>query len=128
IQVVTRESGVGVRNALQQAVMGRRRFTPTALVYPGNRELREAIATEPLAVGFLPASWLDDQVKPLTLEGMSHEWVALNVPGYPMVLPIYLVTDGDSDPDVVAFQEFILGEAGAALMGGRYGLPQKGTS
>ncbi len=107
--------------------MGRRRFTPTALVYPGNRELRDAVAAEPLAIGFLPASWLDDQVKALTLEGMSYEWVALNVPGYPIVLPIYVVTDSYPGADVVAFQEFILGEAGAELMGGRYGLPQKGA-
>lgn len=127
IQIMTREAGVGVRDALQQAVMGRRRFTPTALVFPGNRELREEVATDPLAIGFLPASWLDNRVKALTLEGMSHEWVALNVPGYPMVLPIYLLTAEAASPDVAAFQDFVLSEAGAELMNGRYGMPQKGT-
>ncbi|MEZ4769088.1 MAG: substrate-binding domain-containing protein [Caldilineales bacterium] len=125
IQVVTREAGVGVRNALQQAVMGRRRFTPTALVYPGNRELHDAVADDPLAIGFLPASWLDDRVKALTLEGMSHDWVALNVPGYPAVLPIYFVTPDDPSPEVAALGDFVTGESGAVLIQGRYGQPER---
>ena len=124
IQVVTREAGVGVRNALQQAVMGRRRFTPTALVYPGNREMLEKLAADPLAIGFLPASWLDERVKALTLDGMSHDWVALNVPGYPAVLPIFFVTTDEASPDVAALRDFVAGEEGAALMNGHYGHPR----
>lgn len=124
IQVVTREAGVGVRNALQQTVMGRRRFTPTALVYPGNREILEKLAADPLAIGFLPANWLDERVKALTLDGMSHQWVALNVPGYPAVLPIFLVAPDEAGPQVAALRTFVTGEAGAALMAGRYGRPR----
>ena len=123
IQVITREAGVGVRNALQQAVMGRRRFTPTAIVLPGNREILEEVAADPLAIGFLPASWLDDRVKALTLEGMSHDWVALNVPGYPAVLPLFFVTPDDPSPEAAALRDFVAGEAGAALLAERYGLP-----
>ncbi len=124
IQVVTREAGVGVRNALQQAVMGRRRFTPTALVYPGNREMLEKLAADPLAIGFLPASWLDERVKALTLDGMSHDWVALNVPGYPAVLPIFLVAPDQAGSEVAALRDFVTSEAGAALMAGHYGQPR----
>lgn len=127
IQVLTREAGGGVRGALQETIMGRRRLTPTALVFPGNRELREALAADPDAIGFLPASWLDPRVKALTLEGMSHEWVALNVPGYPAVLPIYLVAPVDLSPDVAALREFILSEAAAQSMQGQYGAPPKET-
>ena len=127
IQVLTREAGVGERNTLQQAVMGRRRLTPTALVFPGNRELREALAADPDAIGFLPASWLDERVKALTLDGMSHEWVALNVPGYPMVLPIYFVAADHPSAEVAALRDFIAGETGAELMQGRYGAPPQRT-
>lgn len=123
IQVLTREPKVAERTTFEQAAMGRRQITPTALVLPGNRELLEALAADPLAIGYLPANWLDARVKALTLEGASHEWVALNVPGYRAPLPIYAVTAGPPADAAAALLEFALSPAGAELMAGRYGRP-----
>lgn len=125
IEVLTREDGVGERTAFQQTVMRRRQITPTALVLPGDRELLEALASEPEAIGYLPASWLDDRVKALTLEGMSHDWVALNVPGYPLTLPIALATPAEPAPEVEALRQFALSKAGGELLAGRFGLPRE---
>ena len=107
-----------MRDAFVAAIMGRRPITPSALVIPGNQQMRDALTADPLAIGYLPASWLDDSVKSLTLDGVSHQWVALNTPGYPITLPLYFVTADQPSDEAAALLAFLSGANGARTAAG----------
>lgn len=42
-------------------------FASTALIAPGAKQVRESLATDPAAIGFLPRKWLDSSVKEIQL-------------------------------------------------------------
>lgn len=44
-------------------------FASTALIAPGARQVRESLASDPAAIGFLPRKWLDSSVKEILLTG-----------------------------------------------------------
>jgi phosphate transport system substrate-binding protein len=116
IEVYARESGAGPRTVLEQIVLDGRALSPMALVVPGEQELLDAVAGNPRAVGLVPVSWLDERVKPLTLNGASPEAARQTSSGYPLLLPIYLLSARSPSADVVEFQRFVRGREGQAAL------------
>lgn len=120
VQVLTREPGAGPRTALVDALLGARPLTPTAIVLPDDSQVLARVANDPNAIAVLPAAWLDDQVRAVTIDGRGHDWVARQWPDYPLELPIYLLTPDEPQADVVALAGFLLGPAGQQVVSRRY--------
>lgn len=120
VQVITREPGAGPRTALVAALLGARPLTPTAIVLPDDGQVLARVAGDRNAIAVLPAAWLDGQVRALTIDGRGPDWVARQWPGYPLELPIYLLTAGAPQADVAALSGFLLGPAGQQVVSRRY--------
>ncbi len=85
IQVLTREQGAGPRQAMADAFLGNRPLTPTALVLPDDQQVLAHVAADSQAIAALPAAWLDERVRALSIDGRSPDWVMRQWPGYPAV-------------------------------------------
>jgi phosphate transport system substrate-binding protein len=120
IQVVTREEGAGPRLALVEAFLGARQLTPTAIVLPDDHQIAARVAGDPEAIAVLPASRLDQQVKAVEIDGRGPEWVARQWPGYPVELPIHLLTASTPAPETAALRDWLLGPRGQRLVSQRY--------
>ena len=50
--------------------MGKTEITPAALVQDSNGSVREIVAGDPNAIGYISAGLVDDRVKALTIDGV----------------------------------------------------------
>jgi len=120
IQVLAREPGAGPREAMAGAFLGARPLTPTALILPDDQQIRARVAADRQAIGLLPATWLDDSVRAVTIDGRGPDWVMRQWPGYPAELPIYLLTPESLSPDAAALADYLLGDRGQRLISRSY--------
>jgi hypothetical protein len=67
-QIWTYPSGHELRNLFDKVVMGENATNANALLAPNPAAMFEAIAADPLAVGYIPASWLDKDIQIITIE------------------------------------------------------------
>ncbi len=69
IDLITREEGSGTREAFEHLVMGKQEITPAALVQDSNGSVREIVAGDPHALGYISAGLVDDRVRALAIDG-----------------------------------------------------------
>lgn len=116
IQVLAREPGAGPRAAMTGAFLGARPLTPTALILPDDQQIRARVAADRQAMATLPAAWLDDSVRAVTIDGRGPDWVMRQWPGYPAELPIYLLAPESVSADAATLREYLLGARGQRLI------------
>jgi phosphate transport system substrate-binding protein len=117
IVVVSREEGSGTRGAFEEMVMGEEAvIVDTAILQPSNGALKTTVSTTDDAVGFLSFGYLDDSVKALDIDGIAAT-VANALNGtYPIVRPLNMMTDGEPGELAAAFLDFVLSDAGQAIV------------
>ena len=116
IQVLTREAGAGPRQVVADTLLGQRPMTPMAIVLPDDQQVLARVAGDPQAIAALPAAWLDNSVRAVTIDGRGPDWVMRQWPGYPAELPIYLLTPESISPNAAALRAYLLGERGQQLV------------
>ena len=116
ITVVAREEGSGTRAAFEELVMDDALITEGAILQPSNGAVRTTISVTPGAIGFLSFGYLDDQTKPLAVDGIlpTEEFAASG--SYTIVRPLNMVTNGNPEGIAAAFLEFIMSEDGQAIV------------
>ncbi len=70
LHIISREDGSGTRAAFERLVMGERRTSPAAIVVHSSAAMLASVARQPGAIGYLAASWLDNSVHALSIEGI----------------------------------------------------------
>ncbi len=70
IDVINREEGSGTREAFEHLVMGKAEVSPAAMVQDSNGAVREIVAGDPNAIGYLSAGLVDNRVKAVTIDGV----------------------------------------------------------
>jgi len=123
INVVTREEGSGTRAAFEELVMGGRRIAASALVQYSTVSVRQMVAADAGAIGYVSMGLLDASVKAVRLDGVAPSEAAIEAGRYPLVLPFLFVTVGSPNPAARAFIEWIVGPEGRALTRGEGLLP-----
>jgi phosphate transport system substrate-binding protein len=116
ITVVTREEGSGTRGAFQDLVMGKTRIFNGAITQDSNGTVREIVAHDPAAVGFISLGLVNDQVRALRLDGAAANGENIRNGSYKLVRPFLFVTRGEPSGTAKAFIEFILSDEGQALV------------
>lgn len=115
INVVTREDGSGTRAAFEELVMGGRRITSTALVQDSTGSVRQMVAADPAAIGYISMGLVDASVKAVALDGVAPGEAAIDAGRYPLVRPFLFLTVGTPGPEARAFIEWIVGPEGREL-------------
>ena len=115
IRVITRETGSGTRSSFEQ-IIGNVSLLKEALVQDSNGTIRETVANDRDALGYLSHGLLNDKVRAVPVDGASCTPEAIAAGTYKLVRPVYLLTKGPPAGAVKAFIDYVLSEDGQATI------------
>lgn len=115
ITVVSREAGSGTRSSFEQ-IVGGVRLTTDAIIQDSNGTIRETVASDPRAVGYISNGVVNERVKPLTVGGIPSTTAEVVAGRYPLVRPIYFLTRGRLTEACRAFIDYVLGPEGQRII------------
>jgi phosphate transport system substrate-binding protein len=125
ITVVAREEGSGTRSAFQELVMQHKdaagnkvedEIIASAILQNSNGALRTTVAETPNSIAFLSFGYLDDSVVAVNIEGIEATVENVLNSTYPISRPLNMITKGDPNPLAKAFIDFLLSDAGQAIV------------
>ncbi|MCX6568961.1 MAG: phosphate ABC transporter substrate-binding protein [Candidatus Aminicenantes bacterium] len=114
--VVTREEGSGTRGAFQELVMGKTRIYRGAITEDSNGTVREIVAHDPNAIGFISLGLVNEQVRALELDGAVGNEENIRNGSYKLVRPFLFVSLGEPTGLAKEFVDFVLSAEGQALV------------
>lgn len=121
ITVVTREEGSGTRVSFEEKMMTEKRpgaepvvrhFAPDALVQDSNGAVREIVATDPAAIGYISFGLVDERVRALKLDGVLPTPQTVRSGRYAVGRRFLFLTAGEVDSIARHFIDFTLSEQG----------------
>ncbi len=116
IHFVTREEGSGTRDAFEHLVMGKKEISDEALVQDSNGSVREIIAHDPQAIGYISFGVINHQVKALSVNSIMPTLKTIKSKQYQLTRPFLFVTQGRISPFTRKFIEFVLGTDGQRIL------------
>ncbi len=128
ITVITREEGSGTRSSFEERLMTpphtdltRPRpeplnFAADALVQDSNGAVREIVAGDPGAIGYLSFGLVDDRVAAVALDGVKPDHVTIKTGRYPVVRRFLFLTKGKVAPATRRFIDFVLSPEGQSIL------------
>ena len=119
IHIITREDGSGTRSAFEELVMGDMKISPRAIVQDSNGAVRQLVADDPNAIGFISLGLVEigeRPVKAISLGGIaaSHENVLNGT--YNLSRPFLFVCNGEPTGSTKDFIDFVLSEQGRDIL------------
>ena len=100
LQVVSRESGAGIRAEFDQTVMGTRRTTGTALTAASTDGVLSLVRETPGALGYISLAAVDSSVRVLAIEGVIPSLMTLADRTYPLRSTVFVI--GLAEPEGAA--------------------------
>jgi phosphate transport system substrate-binding protein len=117
IHFVTREEGSGTRGAFEEMVMGKREIAPRALVQDSNGAVREIVASDPDALGYISLGLVDRRVRAVAVDGVLPTHETIIAKRYAIVRPFLFLSREEPSGAARAFIDFVLGAEGQRLLG-----------
>ena len=111
ITVVSREAGSGTRSSFEQ-IVGGIVLSKDALIQDSNGTIRETVANDANAVGYLSHGLLNEKIKALKVDGRECTVDNITAGTYTLVRPIYLLVKGQPSAAISAFIGYILSPEG----------------
>lgn len=115
ITVVSRESGSGTRSSFE-SILGKFDLSVDAIIQDSNGTVRETVANDANAIGYLSYGLVNEKIKALTVDGVACGKARIVAGEYRLVRPIYLLTLGAPSGQVAAFIDFVLSPEAQAIL------------
>ncbi len=117
IVVVTREEGSGTRGAFSELVMAKQDISEQALVQDSNGAVREIVARDQNAMGYISFGLLDPRVKALTIDGTAPTHDNIMAGRYQLKRPFLILLRPDAQCALAdSFVGYILSPRGQASL------------
>ena len=116
IIVVSREEGSGTRAAFEEMIMDDELILLDAILQPSNGAVRTTVSSTPGSIAYLSFGYLDDSVRPVSIDGAAPTSTNAVNGSYPVVRPLNMITMGDPSGVAADWLEFILSEDGQAIV------------
>lgn len=117
IIVITNPQGSGMRDAVQQLVLGDREYLQLEVVSAIVAESDRKVAMFANGITLLSMSMVDDdKVKVISVAGVSPDQATLTDGRYPMAKPLYLVTRGQPQGLLADFIKMATGRQGREIL------------
>ena len=116
IDAVTREEGSGTRGSFEELVMKGEEIDDGIMVQDSNGSVKEVVATDPYAIGYISLGLVDGKVKAVTIDGVEPSIETIKLDEYKIVRPFLYVTHGELDDSGKEFVKFVLSEAGQNVL------------
>ncbi len=116
ITLVTREEGSGTRGAFQKLVMGEEEIFGEAIVQDSNGAVRELVASDPHAIGYISLGIADERVKVIKVNGVEPSIESVERGEYLLVRPFLFVLKGEPQGLAKDFIDFVLSPEAQELL------------
>ena len=120
IIVISREEGSGTRGAFEELVMeandSEKVITETAILQNSNGSVRTSVAETPNSIAYLSFGYLDDSVATVDIDSVEPTVANVLNGTYPIFRPLNMLTNGTPGELAQAFLDYILGDAGQAIV------------
>lgn len=116
ISVIIREEGSGTRGAFEELVMGQADIAKTAVVQDSNGAVRETVARDQNAIGYISLGLVDSSVKPLAIGEVTPSVANVKNGSYTLTRPFLFVVKGDPAAEVTQFIDYVTGEGGQRIL------------
>ena len=117
IHVIAREEGSGTRSAFTDLVMGKTtEITPRAIVQDSNGAVRQLVADDPNAIGFISLGLVNKNVKALKLGGIAATRENVENGSYQLSRPFLFVASGEPTGLTKEFVDFVLSQDGQKIL------------
>jgi phosphate transport system substrate-binding protein len=126
INIIAREEGSGTRSAFTELVMGKAEITPKAIVQDSNGAVRQLVADDPNAIGFISMGLVNHEVKALHLGGVAATAENIINGSYSLSRPFLFVTNGEPTGLTKEFIDFTLSLEGQKLLSHEGLIPSAG--
>lgn len=111
VRIVSREAGSGTRSSFEQ-IIGGINLAGNAIVQDSNGTIRETVANDENAVGYLSHGLLSEKVKAVRVDGVDCTSEAIMAKQYKLVRPVLLLTRGPAAGAVKDFIDYVLSGEG----------------
>jgi phosphate transport system substrate-binding protein len=91
---ITRDTNSGTFEVFEKLVMDKEEIVQGAEVVSSNGQMRNRVGATRYAIGYLGLGFVDDSVKPVTIEGVEATPETIKSGDYPIARPLFMVTDG----------------------------------
>jgi phosphate transport system substrate-binding protein len=106
IAVISREAGSGTRTSFEQ-IVGHIKLSGDALIQDSNGTIRETVANDANAIGYLSHGLINDKIKSVTVDGFCCTEQDIMAGNYKLVRPVFLLTRKEAGPTCQAFLEYL---------------------
>ncbi len=124
ITVVSREAGSGTRSSFE-AVLGGIKLTPDAIIQDSNGTVRETVANDENAIGYLSHGLLNEKIKAVKVDGVDCTEEAILAGQYSLVRPVFFLTKEEPTGAVKEFIDYVLSPEGQKIITDSGLLPAK---
>jgi len=111
ITVVSREAGSGTRSSFEVIVKDITLINE-AIIQDSNGTVRETIANDANAIGYISHGLVNDKIKALSIEGATCTNNEITSGKYPLVRPVFLLVKNEPAGTIKAFIDYILSKEG----------------
>jgi phosphate transport system substrate-binding protein len=111
ITVVSREAGSGTRSSFEQ-ILKNINLTKDALIQDSNGTIRETVANDANAIGYLSHGLINEKIKALRIDDQECSNESIGTGKYKLVRPIYLLVKGSPQGEIKNFIDYILSAEG----------------
>ncbi|MEO0107731.1 MAG: phosphate ABC transporter substrate-binding protein [candidate division WOR-3 bacterium] len=121
IVVVTREDGSGTRASFEEKVMTGEHdvplaFAADALVQDSNGAVREIVASDPAAIGYISFGLVDERVRALAIDGVNPTDSTISSGRYPITRRFLFLTRSECDSVAREFIRYVLSPEGQQVL------------
>ena len=124
IVVVSREEGSGTRAAFEELVMEsgdtEAVITENAILQQSNGQVRTTVATTPDSIAYVSFGFLDESINTVAIDDADPTVANVKNGSYPIFRPLNMLTNGEPGDLAQAFLDFILSDAGQAIVAEDY--------
>lgn len=116
IHFVNREEGSGTRDAFENLVMNKTEISDEALVQDSNGSVREIVANDPQAIGYISFGIVNHQVRALAIQSVPPTLETIKNNRYTLTRPFIFVLPPQPSPLAERFLGFVLSKEGQEIL------------
>jgi phosphate transport system substrate-binding protein len=116
IDAVSREEGSGTRGAFEDLVMKGKEIDDGTMVQDSNGSVKEVVATDPYAIGYISMGLVDKKVQPVAINSVKPSIKTIKSGRYKLVRPFLYVTNGELDTRSKQFVDYVLSKEGQKIL------------
>jgi phosphate transport system substrate-binding protein len=116
VYFVNREEGSGTRDAFENMVMKKGAISDEALVQDSNGAVREIIANNPQAIGYISFGIINQQVKALAVNSIKPNLTTIKNNKYTLTRPFIFVLPNQPSKLALQFVDFVLSREGQEIL------------